>query len=45
MADAFDRTAKLLFSNEDEPAYIRFGGLRDKDLDLGIRAGQLTLRG
>ena len=45
MADCFDKKTKLLFKNKDEPQYIRFGNLRDKDLAVGIRSGQLKLSG
>ncbi|EDR07866.1 uncharacterized protein LACBIDRAFT_298123 [Laccaria bicolor S238N-H82] len=45
MADSFDKTTKLLFRNKHEPQYIRFGNLRDKDLAVGIRSGQLKLSG
>ena len=45
MAICFDKTTKLLFRNKDEPQYIRFGSLRDKDLAVGIRSGQLKLSG
>ncbi|KAG6867786.1 hypothetical protein C0993_011116 [Termitomyces sp. T159_Od127] len=41
----FDRNSKLTFRNIDEPSFIKFGGLRDKDLTLGIRSGQLKLNG
>ena len=41
----FDKTTKLRFRNANEPQYIRFGGSRDKDLNLNIRAGQLKLLG
>ena len=45
MADCFDKTTKLRFRSKDEPQYIRFGTLRDKDLAVGIRSGQLKLSG
>ena len=45
IADDFDNTTKLLFKNKDEPQYMRFGNLRDKDLAAGIRSGQLKLSG
>lgn len=45
MADCFDKTTKLRFRNKGEPQYIRFGSLRDKDLAVGIRSGQLKLSG
>ncbi|EIW80707.1 hypothetical protein CONPUDRAFT_82808 [Coniophora puteana RWD-64-598 SS2] len=45
MTKIFDRTTKLRFSNPSEPAYIKFGTIRDKDQDFGIRSGQLKLPG
>ncbi|KAK0434118.1 hypothetical protein EV421DRAFT_2039821 [Armillaria borealis] len=45
ISGCFDRTTKLRFRNADEPAYIKFGGMRDRDPDLGIRSGQLKLEG
>jgi hypothetical protein len=41
----FDKTTKLRFRNADEPQYIKFGGIRDKDPKLNIRSGQLKLLG
>ncbi|EIW80673.1 hypothetical protein CONPUDRAFT_82796 [Coniophora puteana RWD-64-598 SS2] len=45
MTKIFDSTTKLRFSNPSEPAYIKFGTIRDKDQDFGIRSGQLKLPG
>ncbi|KAF8058639.1 hypothetical protein FPV67DRAFT_511804 [Lyophyllum atratum] len=41
----FDKTTKLRFRNSAEPQFIKFGSARDKDLALGIRSGQLKLKG
>ncbi|KAF9817075.1 hypothetical protein IEO21_03657 [Rhodonia placenta] len=41
----FDGWAKPVFQSPEEPSYIRFGSMRDKDLAYGIRNGQLTLSG
>ena len=41
----FDKTTKLRFKNADEPQYIKFGTIRDKDPKLNIRSGQLKLLG
>ncbi|KAI6100572.1 hypothetical protein F5141DRAFT_1218599 [Pisolithus sp. B1] len=41
MADIFDKTTKLHFRKADEPPYIQFGGVRDRDLEYNIRSGQL----
>ncbi|KAK0448956.1 uncharacterized protein EV420DRAFT_1313075 [Desarmillaria tabescens] len=43
--ECFDKSTKLRFRNSDEPAYIKFGSMKDKDLVLNIRAGQLKLAG
>ncbi|KZP25917.1 hypothetical protein FIBSPDRAFT_1041019 [Athelia psychrophila] len=45
LVDCFDKSTKLRFRNPDEPSYIKFGGVRDKDLAVGIRSGQLKLPG
>ncbi|KIK43050.1 hypothetical protein CY34DRAFT_804214 [Suillus luteus UH-Slu-Lm8-n1] len=45
MADIFDYSTKLRFRKPDEPSYIRFGTIRDKDLKYDIRSGQLKLAG
>lgn len=45
MADIFDKTTKLHFRKADEPQYIQFGGIRDRDLEYNIRSGQLKLSG
>ncbi|PBK65402.1 hypothetical protein ARMSODRAFT_1022211 [Armillaria solidipes] len=45
ITECFDKTTKLRFRNSDEPSYIKFGSMKDKDLALDIRAGQLKLPG
>ncbi|RXW25730.1 hypothetical protein EST38_g170 [Candolleomyces aberdarensis] len=45
ISECFDKTTKLRFRNQSDPQYIRFGGVRDKDLTFGIRSGQLRLEG
>ncbi|KAG2126241.1 hypothetical protein DEU56DRAFT_557062 [Suillus clintonianus] len=45
MTRIFDASTKLRFRNPDEPSYIKFGTIRDKDLTYGIRSGQLKLAG
>lgn len=45
MAEIFDKSAKLRFRKPDEPSYIKFGTIRDKDLKYDIRSGQLKLAG
>ena len=45
MTDCFDKTTKHRFRNPDEPSYIKFGAMRDKDTNYDIRSGQLKLPG
>lgn len=45
ISDKFDKSAKLAFRDPNDPQYIKFGSARDRDPDLGIRAGQLRLDG
>ncbi|KAF8885945.1 hypothetical protein BD779DRAFT_1611821 [Infundibulicybe gibba] len=45
IAECFDKSTKLRFKDANEPAFIKFGSHRDRDTDLGIRAGQLQLKG
>ncbi|KAG2049397.1 hypothetical protein BDR06DRAFT_961567 [Suillus hirtellus] len=45
MAETFDKSTKLRFRKPDEPSYIKFGTILDKDLKYGIRSGQLKLAG
>ncbi|KAG1843333.1 hypothetical protein DFJ58DRAFT_907387 [Suillus subalutaceus] len=43
--DIFDSTTKLRFCNPEDPAYIKFGTIRDRDPQHDIRNGQLKLSG
>ncbi|KAK0222699.1 hypothetical protein EDD85DRAFT_860789 [Armillaria nabsnona] len=45
IAECFDKTTKHRFRNANEPAYIKFGTMRDTDPQLDIRSGQLRLTG
>ncbi|KAG1886692.1 hypothetical protein F4604DRAFT_1723101 [Suillus subluteus] len=45
MTDAFDNTTKFRFCNPEDPSYIKFGTMRDKDPQFNIRSGQLKLNG
>jgi hypothetical protein len=45
MKEIFDQTTKLRFRDADDPQYIKFGTVRDKDLQYDIRSGQLKLAG
>lgn len=42
---SFDKTTKLTFRNINDPQFIKFGSVRDKDPTLNIRSGQLKLLG
>ncbi|KAG1799634.1 hypothetical protein EV424DRAFT_1332401 [Suillus variegatus] len=45
MTEIFDRTTKGMFRNPEDPAFIKFGTIRDKDPQHNIRSGQLKLSG
>lgn len=45
ITNCFDKGTKLRFKSPDEPAYIKFGGMRDKDPNVDIRSGQMKLAG
>ncbi|KAJ8585540.1 hypothetical protein M405DRAFT_705987, partial [Rhizopogon salebrosus TDB-379] len=45
MVTIFDTTTKLRFGNENDPAFVKFGTIRDKDVNFNIRSGQLKLMG
>lgn len=45
MTEIFDKTTKVRFRDADEPQYIKFGSVQDKDPDYNIRSGQLKLSG
>lgn len=45
MATIFDVTTKLRFSNENDPAFVRFGTVKDRDPKFNIKSGQLKLLG
>ncbi|KAG1721510.1 uncharacterized protein EDB91DRAFT_1176212 [Suillus paluster] len=45
MTSIFDKSTKLRFRKPDEPSYIKFGTIRDKDAKYDIRSGQLKLVG
>ncbi|KIJ14485.1 hypothetical protein PAXINDRAFT_115792 [Paxillus involutus ATCC 200175] len=45
MKDEFDKTTKLRFRDAEEPQYIKFGTVRDKEPEYNIRSGQLKLAG
>ncbi|THU77589.1 hypothetical protein K435DRAFT_702024 [Dendrothele bispora CBS 962.96] len=45
ICECFDKTTKLTFKNTNEPAFIRFGRTGDRDLDVGIKSGQMKLSG
>ncbi|KAF5355161.1 hypothetical protein D9756_005596 [Leucocoprinus leucothites] len=43
--EKFDAKAKCAFRNPDEPYYVQFGTVRDRDPSLSIQAGKLRLEG
>ncbi|KAI8977709.1 hypothetical protein BD414DRAFT_580166 [Trametes punicea] len=43
MIDHFDKSTKPVFKDTDEASYIKFGSMRDSDLNVNIRRGQLML--
>ena len=45
MKEIFDKTTKLRFRDADDPQYIKFGTVRDKDPGYDIRSGQMKLAG
>ena len=45
MTEIFDKTTKLRLRNAEDPQYIKFGTVRDKDPQYDIRSGQLRLAG
>ena len=45
ISECFDKTTKLRFRNQNEPEYIKFGSASNVDPKLGIRLGQLKLKG
>ena len=45
MTEEFDKSTKLRFRNSEDPQYIKFGTIRDKDPACDIRSGQLKLAG
>jgi hypothetical protein len=45
IADCFDRTTKIRFSDDTIAQYIKFGSTKDRDDEVGIRFGQLKLSG
>ncbi|KAF6752156.1 hypothetical protein DFP72DRAFT_905074 [Ephemerocybe angulata] len=45
LSSRFDRNTKHVFRREDESLYIQFASHRERDADLGIRGGRLTIEG
>lgn len=45
MTEIFDKTTKLRLRNAEDPQYIKFGTVRDKDPQYDVRSGQLRLSG
>ncbi|KIP02816.1 hypothetical protein PHLGIDRAFT_122128 [Phlebiopsis gigantea 11061_1 CR5-6] len=45
MMENFERSTKPTFKDPGDRSFIKFGSMRDKDPDVNIRSGQLTLEG
>ena len=45
MMENFERSTKPTFKDPADRSFIKFGSMRDKDPDVNIRSGQLTLEG
>lgn len=45
MMDSFECSAKPIFKDPSDRSFIKFGSMRDRDPNVGIRGGQLTLEG
>ena len=45
MVDIFDTSTKWRIRDADNVQYIKFGTMRDKDIEHGIKSGQLKLAG
>jgi len=45
MTDIFEYSTMLRFRTPEDPSYIRFGAVRDRDPQYDIRSGILKLNG
>ena len=45
MLEQFEKSAKPTFKDATDRSFMRFGSTRDKDLDYGIRGGQIAMEG
>ncbi|THG96744.1 hypothetical protein EW026_g5140 [Hermanssonia centrifuga] len=45
MLESFEKSAKPTFKEINDRSFIKFGSMRDRDPDVGIRSGQLTIDG
>ncbi|KAL4068704.1 hypothetical protein V8B97DRAFT_1918464 [Scleroderma yunnanense] len=45
MTEQFDKSIKFRFRSAEDPQYIKFGTVRDRDPDYDIRSGQLKIPG
>jgi hypothetical protein len=45
ITNCFEKTTKHRFRNPEEPSFIRFGTVRDRDPAFNIRSGRLKLLG
>jgi len=45
ITERFDKKTKPAFRNEEDDYWIQFAAMREKEPQLGIRAGQLKIKG
>ncbi|KAL4244993.1 hypothetical protein ABKN59_002858 [Abortiporus biennis] len=45
MLENFDQSTKITFRDPTDRSYIKFGSMKDRDLKVGIRSGQLAVDG
>jgi hypothetical protein len=45
ITERFDSKTKPAFRREEDDYWIQFAAMREKDPELGIRAGQLKVKG
>lgn len=45
LVNVFDKSSKIRFKTDKDPQYVKFGGVRDNDVSLDIKFGQLKLSG
>ena len=45
ISDRFEKRTIWKFRDQEDDHWIQFGSMRDNDQELGIRAGQLKVKG